>query len=118
MAPLHEAVLLSSLESVDEWIPRSDKNERNFLGQTPVHFAISKPKCLLALINAGHDVNATDNYGITSLTYAAAANHEESLIALLEAGADPYLKSTERQCIFMRYAASMGHWNLIYKSLC
>src|SRR5215469_12658300 len=47
MAPLHEAVLLGSLESVNEWIPLSDKTERNFLGQTPIHLAISNLRHLL-----------------------------------------------------------------------
>ena len=118
MAPLHEAVLLGSLESVNEWITRSDKNERNFLGQTPIHLATSNLKHLLALVNAGHDLNAADNYGITPLMYAAAANLEECLIALLEAGANPYLRDTRYQRTFMQYAAIRGHWNLILKSLC
>ena len=118
MAPLHEAVLFGSLGSVNEWIPRSDKNERNFLGQTPTHFAVSDPKCLLALVNAGHDVDAADNFGITPLMYAAAANHEECLIALLKAGANPCLRDTRYQRTFMQYAATRGHWNLILKSLC
>jgi hypothetical protein len=126
MAPLHEAVLLGSLESVKNWIHRSEKNERNFLGQTPVHFAVSKPRYLLALVNAGHDVDAADNHGFTPLMYAAAANHEESLIVLL-GGADMSLLGGsvkmsslhERSpCNFMEYAAIRGHWNLIFKSLC
>jgi ankyrin repeat protein len=77
MTPLYEAVLLGSLESVNEWIPRSDKNKRNFLGQTPIHLAIYNLKLLLALVNAGHDLDAADNYGITPLMYAAAVNLEE-----------------------------------------
>jgi hypothetical protein len=118
MTPLHEAVLLGSLESVNKWILRSEKNERNFLGQTPIHLAISNLSHLLALVDAGHDLNAADNYGITPLMYAAAANLEQCLIALLEAGANPYLQDTRYQRTFMRYAAIRGHWNLILKSLC
>lgn len=118
MTPLHEAVLIGSLESVKELIPRSNKTERNFLGQTPVHFSVSNPRYLRALVNAGHDVDAADNYGITPLMYAAAANHEESLIALLGLGADPTLRDTRFQRTFMQYAAIRGHWNLIFNSLC
>jgi ankyrin repeat protein len=117
MTPLHEAVLLGSLESVNEWIPRSDKDERNFLGQTPIHLAIANSGYLVALVNAGHDLDAADNYGITPLMYAAAANQEECLIALLEAGANPYLRDTRYQRTFMQYAALRGHWNLILKIL-
>jgi ankyrin repeat protein len=117
MTPLHEAVLLGSLELVNEWILRSDKDERNFLGQTPIHLAISDSRLLVALINAGHDLDATDNYGITPLMYAAAANQEECLIALLEAGANPNLRDTRYRRTFIQYAAIREHWNLILKTL-
>jgi ankyrin repeat protein len=117
MTPLHEAVLLGSLESVNEWIPRSDKDERNFLGQTPIHLAISDSRLLLALINAGHDLDTTDNYGITPLMYAAAANQEECLIALLKAGANPNLRDTRYRRTFIQYAAIRGNWKLILKTL-
>jgi ankyrin repeat protein len=113
MTPLHEAILLGSLESVNKWIPCSDKDERNFLGQTPIHLAISNSRHLRALINAGHDLNSVDNYGITPLMYAAATNQEECLRVLLEAGANPFIRDTRYQRTFMQYAALSGHWNLI-----
>jgi ankyrin repeat protein len=115
MAPLHEAVLLGSLESVNKWIPRSDKDERNFLGQTPIHLAISNSRHLRALINAGHDLDAVDNYGFTPLMYAAATNQEECLRVLLEADANPMLRDTLQKRTFMHYAAISGHWNLILR---
>jgi ankyrin repeat protein len=117
MTPLHEAVLLGSLECVNEWILRSDKNERNFLGQTPIHLATSNYRHLLALIKAGHDLDAADNYGITPLMYAAAANQEECLVALLEAGANPTLQDTRYKRYFMQYAAVRGHWKLILRTI-
>ena len=111
--PLHEAVLLGSLELVNKWIPRSDKDERNFLGQTPIHLAISNSRYLRALINAGHDLDAVDNYGITPLMYAAATNQEECLRVLLEAGANPFIRDRRNERTFMQYAALRGHWSLI-----
>lgn len=117
ISPLHEAVLLGPFESVKHWVPRSGKNERNFLGQTPVHFAVSNLKYLDVLIEAGHDLNSTDNYGITPLMYAAATNSQECLIALLEADANPYIRDGRYQRTFMQYAAIRGHWNLILESL-
>ncbi|PMD37920.1 ankyrin [Hyaloscypha variabilis F] len=117
MTPLHEAVLLGSSVSVKNWIRRSDKDERNFLGQTPIHFATSNSSHLLALANSGHDLDAADNYGITPIMYAAAANQEKSVIALLELGANPILQNTRYQPNFMRYACIRGHWNLILKAL-
>jgi ankyrin repeat protein len=118
MTPLHEAVLLGSPELVNERIPRSDKDEKNFLGQTPMHLATSNVKHLLPLIHAGHDLDAADNYGTTPLMYAAAANQEECLMVLLDAGANPRLRDTRYNRDFLRYAAIRGHWNLILKTLC
>jgi len=117
MTPLHEAVLLGSLESVNKWISRSNKDERNFLGQTPIHLAIPNLRHLLALVESGHDVDATDNYGITPLMYAAGVNSEECLIALLEAGANPHLQDMRYGRTFMQYAAIRRHWNLIFRYL-
>ncbi|TVY80660.1 putative ankyrin repeat protein [Lachnellula suecica] len=116
-SPLYEAILLGSLESVNKRILRSDKDETNFLGQRPLHLAISNVTHLTALIDAGHDVDATDSYGITPLMYAAAVNQEECLIALLDAGADPQIQDTRYKRTFIKYAAIRGHWNLIFKAL-
>lgn len=117
MTPLHEAVLLGSPELVNEWIPRSEKDEKNFLGQTPMHLATSNVKDLLPLINAGHDLDAADNFGITPLMYAAVVNQEECLLALLDAGANPLLRDTRYHRDFLHYAAIRGHWNLILKTI-
>jgi hypothetical protein len=62
-------------------------------------------------------LDAPDDYGITPLMYAAAANQEEGLIALLEAGANPNLRDTRYRRTFIEYAAIRGHWNLILKAL-
>ncbi len=77
MTPLHEAVLLDSPELVNKWILRSEKDEKNFPGQTPMHLATSNVKHLLPLIYAGHDLDIADSHGITPLMYAAATNQEE-----------------------------------------
>lgn len=118
MTPLHEAVLLGSPKSVSEWIARSDKDERNFLGQTPLHLAVSNPRHLDALIQSGHDLDAADNYGITPLMYAAATNQEECLMKLIDAGANPHVKDTRFRRTFMHYAATRGHWKLVLNTLC
>jgi ankyrin repeat protein len=117
MTPLHEAVLLGSSDSVKNWIPRSDKDEKDFLGQTPIHLATSNSSHLLTLASAGHKLDAEDNYGITPLMYAAVAKQEKSVIALLELGANPLLQDSLERQTFMDYAAIRGHWNLILKAL-
>jgi len=50
--------------------------------------------------------------------YAAVANQEECLLALLDAGANPLLRDTRYNRDFLRYAAICGHWNLILKFIC
>jgi len=119
LTPLHEAVLLDSVESVNDWISCSDKDERNFIGQTPMHLAVMNSRDLLALVKAGHNLGATDIYGLTPLHYAVFTNQEESLMTLLEACADSGLVSDlESQCNLITYAACWGRWNIIFRFLC
>lgn len=117
MTPLHEAVLLESGETVARWISKSKKDEKNSLGQTPLHLTVSDPRRLEALIDSGHDVNVTDIHGITPLMYAAAANQDESVTLLIESGA--YINACDEKYgrTFLHYAAVRGHWRLIFKYL-
>ena len=50
--------------------------------------------------------------------YAAAMGQEESVIALLEAGADPYARDDRFGRTLLDYAATRGHWGLIIRILC
>ncbi|KAI5456369.1 hypothetical protein BGZ63DRAFT_496357 [Mariannaea sp. PMI_226] len=113
MTPLHEAVLSSDTEVVRTWAARSRKDERNFLGQTPLHIAVLQPHHLETLIQSGHTVDAVDKYGITPLMYAAAMDQEESIMKLLEAGAAPHITDTLFKHCFLQYAAARGHWHLM-----
>ncbi|KAJ0382629.1 hypothetical protein COL922a_012156 [Colletotrichum nupharicola] len=117
MTPLHEAVLFGSSESVKKWIQCSKRDEKNFLGQTPLHLAIYKPERLSALIDSGHDVDAIDNYGITPLMYAAAADEEEALYILINAHTDFTIEDSRYNRIFFGYAVSRRNWCLIYNLL-
>ncbi|KAK0379644.1 hypothetical protein CLIM01_02971 [Colletotrichum limetticola] len=117
MTPLHEAVLLGSTQTVAKWIFKSKKDEKNSLGQTPLHLAVLDPHTLKALIKSGHDVNMTDIHGITPLMYAAAENQEESVALLIEAGADIEAVDTEYRRNFLHFAAVRHHWMLIFKFL-
>ncbi|KAK7460241.1 hypothetical protein Landi51_00489 [Colletotrichum acutatum] len=117
MTALHEAILLESTEIVANWISKSRKDEKNSLGQTPLHLAVLDPHTLKALIESGHDVNMTDIHGITPLMYAAAENQEESVALLIEAGADVNAVDTEYRRNFLHYAAVRSHWMLIFKFL-
>lgn len=111
MSPLHEAVVYGSSQTVDKWIHQKD--QRNFIGQTAVHFAVSKPRHLESLIAAGHEVNAADHYGITPLMYAAAMDREEAIMILIDAGAWLNAIDTRFKRTFIHYAALRGHWHLM-----
>jgi ankyrin repeat protein len=117
MSALHEAVLFESPDSVQKWILRFEKDQRNALGQTPLHLATSSPNHLRILIDAGYDLDARDNYGITPLMYAAATNQEEAVIMLIEAGSDLNATDFNWNRNFMYYAGLRQHWNLILKIL-
>ncbi|KAJ4050628.1 hypothetical protein NW758_004831 [Fusarium oxysporum] len=117
MSPLHEAVLFDSLESVRKWTSRLKKDERNAFGQTPLHLAISKSDYLRILIDAGYDLDARDNYGITPLMYAAATNQEEAVMMLIEADSDLNATDFKWNRNFMFYAGLRQHWNLILQIL-
>ncbi|KAM5522492.1 hypothetical protein FOXYSP1_16383 [Fusarium oxysporum f. sp. phaseoli] len=117
MSPLHEAVLFDSLESVRKWTSRLKKDERNAFGQTPLHLAISKSDYLRILIDAGYDLDARDNYGITPLMYAAATNQEEAVMMLIEADSDLNATDFKWNRNFMFYAGLRQHWNLILQVL-
>ncbi|KAK1690581.1 hypothetical protein BDP55DRAFT_544498 [Colletotrichum godetiae] len=117
MTPLHEAILLESTDVVVKWISKSRKDEKNSLGQTPLHLAVADPQCMGALIEAGHDVNSTDIHGITPLMYAAAADQAESAILLIEAGASINAVDTTYGRDFIYYAATRRHWRFILNFL-
>ncbi|KAK1508815.1 hypothetical protein CABS01_08045 [Colletotrichum abscissum] len=112
MTPLHEAILIESTQTVARWISKSKKDEKNSLGQTPLHLAVSDPQRLKALIDSGHDVNMTDIHGIKPLMYAAAVNQDESPNSTARIAK---LKKYGRT--FLHYAAVRGHWKLIFRFL-
>lgn len=50
--------------------------------------------------------------------YAAAMNQGDALMALLEAGANPYMKDSRNGLTMGDFAAARGHWDLILHVLC
>ncbi|KDN67256.1 hypothetical protein CSUB01_10268 [Colletotrichum sublineola] len=112
LTPLHEAVVFGSPDSIRNLATLSRVNERNFLGQTPLHFAVSNPLHLESLLHANPDMDAPDNYGNTPLMYAASGNREESVMMLLNAGADPYREDRYNRT-FMTHGALRHNWKLV-----
>lgn len=89
----------------------------NFLGQSSLHLAVGNIKIVTMLLDLGHDLDLTDNWGITPLMYAAAMGFEEVAVHLLLSGANPWLQDTRFDRTFLDYAIIRKHWNLIHKTL-
>lgn len=113
MTPLHEAVLFGPPEDVQRWAARSEKNERNSLGQTPLHLAVSKPHHLQAILNAGHNPDAVDGHGMTPLMYAAASDEIDAARILIRAGADPFVQHSALHFTFTQFAITRSNWDFI-----
>lgn len=99
----------------------SDVNEleshRNFLGQTTLHLALCNLQIFTMILDAGHDMDVTDRWGITPLMYAAAMGLEDVVRLLISKGANITARATPFDRDFMHYAAVRGHWDLILTSL-
>jgi hypothetical protein len=88
--------------------------EKNFLQQTVLHISANKPKTLELLLSHGFDeiVDAGDRDGTTPLMYAAAYGEPDAVIALLRAGADPWL-SSDKEHMYLDHALECSHFDLI-----
>jgi ankyrin repeat protein len=113
MTPLHEAVGFGTDEAVHKWLLKSENDQKNFLGQTPLHFAAAQGRHLDLLIAYGHNLDAVDYHGNTPLMYAVAMNQAESVMLLIDSGANPGIHENNNRRLFMHYAASRGHWRLL-----
>ncbi|KAJ5929174.1 hypothetical protein N7454_007022 [Penicillium verhagenii] len=116
---LHDAVILQSVETVIRLTTFSNKLEedRNFLGQTPLHLASVNMEITRILLDAGHDIDAADKYGITPLMYAAGMGNSQVVQMLIRQGADLFKVETRYKRNFISYASVRGHWQLIFESL-
>ncbi|CAH0028903.1 unnamed protein product [Clonostachys rhizophaga] len=86
---------------------------KNFLGQTPLHFAAAQGRHLDSLIAYGHNLDTVDYHGNTPLMYVTAMNQTESVMLLIDSGANPGIRENNYRRLFMDYAASRGHWRLL-----
>jgi ankyrin repeat protein len=95
--PIHDAARRGDADRMQRLL-REDPAQRdrpNQVGSMPLHLAAmnADPGPLRALIAAGARVNARDPDGATPLHMAAYASRTENAVILLQAGADPLLKT-------------------------
>jgi len=108
------AILEGSMEEVEKYLGHDPTlTGTNFLGQTPLHLAILRPKVLGLLLDQKTIVDPLDRHGITPLMYAAAYGQTSSVLELLDSGADLLLEDKELKRNFLDYAVVRGQWNLI-----
>jgi len=91
---LQRGVILGDLEAVLANIP-TDKEELN-RGRYLLD-AVEYPVILKAILNAGADIDTSNDFGKSALMVAAHMNRPDSVRLLLQAGADPNLETTYPQ---------------------
>ena len=91
--PLHWAAAFNSASVIAVLIAsKSDVNAQGFLQQTPLHRAAEmNEEAVPLLLEAKANVNILDKKQRSPLFFAAKRKHEQSVILLCKAGADPNL---------------------------
>ncbi|KAJ9151045.1 Ankyrin [Coniochaeta hoffmannii] len=122
--PLCNAVLVGSDKDIEAWMLRTQPLRENttFLGQSPLHLAITNPDVCRLLLDAGHDLDSTDKWGATPLMYAAAMGQRQTVTLLLSRGANPTIFSCpngheKSHRTFVHYAIARGHTDLVLDAL-
>lgn len=109
-----EAVLVGSTEDIKHCLRNSPcVQERNSLGQTALHLAVSSPDKLRILLAHCSNVDTLDKYGTTPLMYAAAYGESQAVLLLLQAGANPWAIDNLNGRGFLKYAIARGHWEML-----
>lgn len=116
---MQDAVLCGSEATVATLLPKMKilEDHRNFLGQTPLHLAVRDLHICTMIVNAGHELNVTDRWGITPLMYAAGMGIGDVVQLLISKGAKITTRATKYDRDFMHYASVRGHWDLVLDSL-
>lgn len=116
---LHHVLLNEPFESAASFLHRSQPLETNvnFLGQTPLHIATTRPELCRLVLDAGHGIDVTDKLGTTPLMYAAAMGQTEVTMLLISRGANLVLRDSRRRGSFLDYALFCNHWDLALDAL-
>jgi ankyrin repeat protein len=91
-----------------------------FLGRSALHWATYSESWVRGLLQAGHGLSPVDESGRALLIYAAAYGLLGSLLALLEAGADPtlaYQRPRRSSWNFLQYAMYHGHMHIVFGAI-
>ena len=118
---LHAAAAQGNLVAVQQHIKSgSNLNEKEpTIGSTPLitAAAFGKTEVAVALIEAGADMNLTNNEGSTPLITAAFFCHTEIVKALLDKGADKTLRNNAGRSALDTVAAPFENVKSIYDQI-
>jgi ankyrin repeat protein len=117
---IREILLENSKTLVDPETISGQSIKETFLGLSALHWATCSLSWVRTLLEAGHDVSPADRCGRSPLIYAAAYGLLGSVLALLEAGADPslgYQRQNGCNWSFLRYAMYHGHFHIVFGSI-
>ncbi len=121
MTDLHWAAWEGRTKDIEKLISRgAEVNCKDINGNTPLHFAASSSKEVVALLIAkGAEVNARENDQSTPLHNAAGMGRAEIVKLLLAAGADINARNkkgwTPLGCVYARQAAQKESFPFIFK---
>ncbi|HOK09833.1 MAG TPA: ankyrin repeat domain-containing protein [Candidatus Hydrogenedens sp.] len=116
ISPLHRAVRLGLEEAVESLLQfGSDPNEKNSLGEIPLHVAVRMNRIdLVRILLPYSHINATSHYGLTPLHWACLFGYTPIVELLLLNGADPYIHAVEADGLTPRdFAMLMGQKEVI-----
>jgi len=84
----------SKLDEDANYVPLTDVNQQNALGESPIHIAAWKGSAedIRWLLENGADINQRGDFEMTPLHYAYMGGKRENIEALLAAGADATLR--------------------------
>ncbi|KAF4436320.1 hypothetical protein FACUT_6484 [Fusarium acutatum] len=115
--PLHASILFESdvnFKLCIERVAQPLEKIVNFLGQSTLHMGVCQPSRVAQLLAAGHPVDLGDKNGITPLMYAASMNVPETVMVLVENGADLFI-TYDKNFTVLHLVAFRGNWDLIWQ---
>ncbi|KAF5724402.1 hypothetical protein FMUND_859 [Fusarium mundagurra] len=115
--PLHASILFESdinFKLSLERVTQPFEKIVNFMGQSALHMGVCQPSRVTQLLAAGHPVDLGDKNGITPLMYAASMNVPETMMMLVENGANLFATG-ENDFTVLDLVAFQGNWDLIWQ---
>ncbi|MTI41814.1 ankyrin repeat domain-containing protein [Fulvivirga lutimaris] len=119
-ATIHEATFFGNAEAVKKHIAaKTDLNEKDAYGSTPLHIAATfgKTDVALLLIEGGANVNATSADGSTPLHTAAFYGRTEIVKALLKKGVDASVRNSYNSTAYESVSGPFESVKPIYDQL-